>query len=268
MSKELKLKNLWKKIVANGSAWNRALNHSERLEDFNELGSIYFLDICATGTLQASYLKQVQAESYMKSIEFISKYISKYLSNSKIVLCPGGKANSKKIRKALYEKIIKENKDRIYIYGLLPSGTPQHIIGSKGDDLRLINDLPVDEGNCLLIGGKTYSISYQRQNFVSNDSHNLIIRLKPEYKQYATENVYLFLASIFRAYSYYYNWANAVNKNKLKSSTLHLPTTQKGVPDWQYMNQFIDQKKSQVKDKIILKSSILFGKCKSIADVL
>ena len=43
---------------------------------------------------------------------------------------------------------------------------------------------------------------------------------------------------------------NAVNKNKLKSSTLHLPTTQKGVPDWQYMNQFIDQKKSQVKDKI------------------
>ena len=62
------------KIVANGSAWNRALNHSERLEDFNELGSIYFLDICATGTLQASDLKQVQAESYMKSIEFISKY--------------------------------------------------------------------------------------------------------------------------------------------------------------------------------------------------
>lgn len=112
------------------------------------------------------------------------------------------------------------------------------------------SNLPVDEGNCLLIGGKTYSISYQRQNFVSNDSHNLIIRLKPEYKQYASENVYLFLASIFRAYSYYYNWANAVNKNKLKSSTLHLPIIQKGVPDWQYMNQFIDQKKSQVKDKI------------------
>lgn len=56
------------------------------------------------------------------------------------------------------------------------------------------SNLPVDEGNCLLIGGKTYSISYQRQNFVSNDSHNLIIRLKPEYKQYASENVYLFLA--------------------------------------------------------------------------
>lgn len=109
------------------------------MEDFNELGSIYFLDICATGTLQASDLKQVQAESYMKSIEFISKYISKYLSNSKIVLCPGGKANSKKIRKALYEKIIKENKDRIYIYGL-SRGVPRHIIGSKGTDLRLIKD--------------------------------------------------------------------------------------------------------------------------------
>ncbi|UFK66900.1 hypothetical protein IU404_02367 [Limosilactobacillus reuteri] len=137
--KRAKAKEPLEKIVANGSAWNRALNHSGRLEDFNELGSIYFLDICATGTLQASDLKQVQAESYMKSIEFISKYISKYLSNSKIVLCPGGKANSKKIRKALYEKIIKENKDRIYIYGL-SRGVPRHIIGSKGTDLRLIKD--------------------------------------------------------------------------------------------------------------------------------
>lgn len=68
------------------------------------------------------------------------EYISKYLSNSKIVLCPGGKANSKKIRKALYEKIIKENKDRIYIYGLLLRGAPRHIIGSKGTDLSLIKD--------------------------------------------------------------------------------------------------------------------------------
>lgn len=111
-------------------------------------------------------------------------------------------------------------------------------------------NLPIDKGNCLLIGGKTYSISYQSQNFVSNDSHNLIVRLKPEYKQFATENVYLFLASVFRVYSYYYNWANAVNKSKLKASMLHLPVTKQGTPDWQYMNQFINQKKEQAKDRI------------------
>lgn len=118
------------------------------------------------------------------------------------------------------------------------------------------DNLPIDAGNCLLIGGKTYSISYQSQNFVSNDSHNLVVRLKTEYKQYATENIYLFLASVFRTYSYYYNWSNAVNKNKLNSSILCLPTNQKGMPDWQYMNRFIDQKRKQVRDKILAFSKI------------
>jgi hypothetical protein len=37
-----------------------------------------------------------------------------------------------------------------------------------------------DKGNCLFIGGKTFVVTYQKQDFYSNDSHNLILDLKNE----------------------------------------------------------------------------------------
>lgn len=41
-----------------------------------------------------------------------------------------------------------------------------------------IGEDKTDKGKCLLIGGKTMTISYQENDFVSNDSHNLALYLK------------------------------------------------------------------------------------------
>ena len=112
------------------------------------------------------------------------------------------------------------------------------------------SNLPTDKGNCLLIGGKTYIITYQKDDFVSNDSHNLIIRLKKSYTKFGTDNIYLFLVSVFRSYSYLYEWANAVNKDKLKSMSICLPADKHGLPDWEFMENFINQKRLLASNKI------------------
>lgn len=41
----------------------------------------------------------------------------------------------------------------------------------------------LDKGNCVFIGGKTFVVSYQEENFFSNDSHNLALYLKDTEKR-------------------------------------------------------------------------------------
>ena len=58
-----------------------------------------------------------------------------------------------------------------------------------------VDPLLLDKGNCILIGGKTLAFSYQENDFVSNDSHNLALYLIES--KYRKENIYLFLKAIW-----------------------------------------------------------------------
>lgn len=49
------------------------------------------------------------------------------------------------------------------------NGVIAHIDASKYD---------IISGNCILIGGKTFTVTYQEKDFVSNDSHNFTVRVK------------------------------------------------------------------------------------------
>lgn len=59
-----------------------------------------------------------------------------------------------------------------------------------------VDPLLLDKGNCILIGGKTLAFSYQENDFVSNDSHNLALYLIES--KYRKENVYLFLITALK----------------------------------------------------------------------
>lgn len=73
----------------------------------------------------------------------------------------------------------------------------------------------IDKGNCIFIGGKTTTVTYQSQDFCSNDSHNLALYLKNE--QARTEHVQLYLVSILKkAFANKYQWSNALSKTKIK----------------------------------------------------
>lgn len=93
------------------------------------------------------------------------------------------------------------------------------------------------KGHCILVGGKTFTITYQKDDFVSNDSHNFTIRVK----DYDISDLdYLYLVSMIYVYfGQKYSWNDAVTKDKLLDEIIPLPITSTGEPDWQYMEDYM-----------------------------
>lgn len=99
------------------------------------------------------------------------------------------------------------------------------------------NGYEIIKGDCILVGGKTFTITYQKEDFVSNDSHNFVIRVK-DYD--ISERSYLYLVSMI--YTYFgqkYSWSDAVTKDKFLSEEIPLPSTSDGKPDWEFMDSYM-----------------------------
>ena len=80
----------------------------------------------------------------------------------------------------------------------------------------------IDEGNCIFIGGKTFVVTYQENNFYSNDSHNLTLYMKN--KEYKNKYVQLYLTTcIKKSLGHKYSWGNSVSKSKIKDDNISLP---------------------------------------------
>lgn len=108
----------------------------------------------------------------------------------------------------------------------------------------------IDKGNCIFIGGKTFVVTYQEKDFFSNDSHNLIMRLKDETKR--TKDIQLFIATcVKKSLSYKYSWGNSISNRKIKSDVISLPYLGQN-PNYNLMPIFI----SAIK-KLIIKDIVL-----------
>ena len=95
-----------------------------------------------------------------------------------------------------------------------------------------------EAGNCIFIGGKTFVVSYQENDFFSNDSHNLALYLDDEVN--ATKPHLLFMAAcIARSLGHKYTWGNSISKQKIKSDFVSLPMTASGEIDFAFMDSFI-----------------------------
>jgi len=96
----------------------------------------------------------------------------------------------------------------------------------------------VEEGNSILIGGKTLVISYQPHNYFSNDSHNLALYLKDESKR--TKHIQLFLvASLKASLSSLYTWGDSISKRVIVKDYVYLPSIDETGPDWDFMESFM-----------------------------
>lgn len=92
------------------------------------------------------------------------------------------------------------------------------------------------KGNCILIGGKTFTLTYQRNDFVSNDSHNIALYSK----EVSDEHVLLYIITVLNcSLKRKYNWGDAVTKDKLLTQTICLPADTKGRPNWDYMRNYV-----------------------------
>ena len=113
------------------------------------------------------------------------------------------------------------------------------------------------KGHCILIGGKTFTITYQHQDFVSNDSHNIVIRAK---NNTISENTYLFLVTALKAsLSSKYSWGDAVTKDKLLDNYIKLPATSEGQPDYSFMDSYMKGINASVMSSVAAFNALIGG---------
>lgn len=112
-----------------------------------------------------------------------------------------------------------------------------------------------DKGNCIFIGGKTFVVTYQKDDFYSNDSHNLALYLK-EYN-INRYNQLFFATCVDKSLSYKYSWGDSVSKTKIQKDIISLPI-KNGKPDIDFMNVFMT-----AIHKLVIKDIVLYTKKKT-----
>ena len=106
----------------------------------------------------------------------------------------------------------------------------------------------LEDGNCIFIGGKTFVVSYQKDDFFSNDSHNLALYLKDCEAEKSNQ---LYLATCIRkSLAHKYSWGNSISNAKIKGDKVMLPVRD-GAPDYAAMQDFISAvQKLVIKDVV------------------
>lgn len=141
------------------------------------------------------------------------------------------------------------------------SGKIPYVTASGGNNSIVsyvnANSDMVDEGNCVLIGGKTMVVTYQEKDFVSNDSHNLALYLLDE--KHRTKNIYLYLAcAVYKSLGMKYHWGDSISKKKIYKDLVKIPIDINGNPYYNYMEQYINViEKLVIKDVVEYKDQII-----------
>ena len=111
------------------------------------------------------------------------------------------------------------------------------------------DDKFLEEGNCIFIGGKTFVVSYQENDFYSNDSHNLALYLNNQKARTKLHQMYV-ATCVFKSLSHKYSWGDSVSKTKIKCDKISLPSKD-GKPNFDIMETFISAiQKLAIKDVV------------------
>ena len=96
----------------------------------------------------------------------------------------------------------------------------------------------IEKGNAIMIGGKTMVITYQEDDFFSNDSHNLVLYAKDDNLRH--ELIQLFMvASLNKSLKPIYSWGDSISKAKIVKDKFDLPITPSGEIDYKFMETYI-----------------------------
>lgn len=98
----------------------------------------------------------------------------------------------------------------------------------------LKNDLQnIEEGNAIVVGDTTSTISYQAQPFGTGD-HIIVIRAK-------WLNIYtgLFIVALLQKERFRYSYGRAYLRSSIQNTKLLLPINEFSEPDWEWMEYYI-----------------------------
>ena len=107
----------------------------------------------------------------------------------------------------------------------------------------------IELGNSIMIGGKTLVVTYQGDDYFSNDSHNLSLIIKDPKGR--NRNTQLFLvAALKKSLKHLYSWSDSISKKKIQTDRILLPITNENTIDFDYMQEFIKAQEKLLFKKI------------------
>lgn len=141
------------------------------------------------------------------------------------------------------------------------SGPYPYVTASESNNsvvTRISYDLEQSEdANTIMIGGKTLVISFQPTPYFSNDSHNLVLKLKCE--KYRNKYVQLFLTTVLQAdLGRIYSWGDSISSRSIQKDFVLLPSTDQNDPDYEYMEKYMQSMEAVAKST--LSRLLLIGK--------
>lgn len=111
------------------------------------------------------------------------------------------------------------------------------------------NEDLLDKGGCIFIGGKTFVVTYQEQDFYSNDSHNLTLYLKDEPSKTKLNQLFM-VSCIYKSLGKRYSWGDSISNKKIQTDWVTLPTNNQH-PDYSFMEILISAvQKLVIKDVV------------------
>ena len=110
----------------------------------------------------------------------------------------------------------------------------------------------LDKGKCIFIGGKTFVLTYQEEDFYSNDSHNLCLYMKDNDNSKKLIQFYM-MTCIEKSLSHKYSWGNSISNRKIQNDEFLLPVDNNGHINYDYMNVF-----SGAVQKIVIKDVVQY----------
>ncbi len=91
----------------------------------------------------------------------------------------------------------------------------------------------IEEGNAIVIGDTTATVTYQPRRFVCGD-HIVVLRAP-----WLDQLTGLFVVSILKAERFRYSYGRAFTMSAISDTVIRLPATPQGEPDWDYMAAYI-----------------------------
>lgn len=141
-------------------------------------------------------------------------------------------------KKYLYIDLFDIKKGKRLTKADMKSGDTPYIGAIDGNNgvTAKISALPLHKSNCISVSynGSVAEAFYQPCDFWATDDVNV---LYPKFK--VTPSIALFLCTLIKHEKYRYNYGRKWGLEKMKQSTLKLPSKDDGNPDWEYMENYI-----------------------------
>jgi Type I restriction modification DNA specificity domain len=111
----------------------------------------------------------------------------------------------------------------------------------------------LEKGNCIFIGGKTFVVTYQENDFYSNDSHNLVLYVKDKAAEKSKQTQLCLVACTNKSLGHQYSWGDSISNRKIQTDQVLLPI-QNHQPDYTLMETLIS-----AIQKLVIKDVVLYA---------